>query len=332
MIDTAVSAYGRLDIMVNNAGIETRTSVLDTTEDQYEKVLAINLKSAFFGTQLAAKQMIAQGGGGRIINMTSVHEDWPMPGNTAYCLSKGGMRMLTRTAGVELGPHNICVVGVGPGAVDTPINAQTVANPAALAELNRVDPARSRGRARGDRLGGGLPRRPRGRLHHGDDDLRRRGHHAERSRTLINGRRHGDRCRDLYRRSGAAAPNSSKAVGSPSAPPGRTGDACEYAMSADAVGARSGPALRDVVLRADLQAHVERIRSSAPAEGGVPVLAADHEDLRRCGGAGLRRVAARLRPRTGQAPRSGLDRRLGRRSTRRRLRPSGMARRWRKTL
>jgi glucose 1-dehydrogenase len=140
MIDLALSAYGRLDVMVNNAGIETRTSVLDTTEDQYDKVLAINLKSAFFGTQLAAKQMIAQGGGGRIINMTSVHEDWPMAGNTAYCLSKGGMRMLTRTAGVELGPHNICVVGVGPGAVDTPINAQTVANPAALAALNKSIP------------------------------------------------------------------------------------------------------------------------------------------------------------------------------------------------
>jgi glucose 1-dehydrogenase len=140
MIDTAVSAYGRLDVMVNNAGVETRTSVLDTTEAQYEKVLAINLKSAFFGTQLAAKQMIAQGGGGRIINMTSVHEDWPMAGNTAYCLSKGGMRMLTRTAAVELGPHNICVVGVGPGAVDTPINAQTVANPAALAALNKSIP------------------------------------------------------------------------------------------------------------------------------------------------------------------------------------------------
>jgi len=140
LIDTAVSAYGRLDVMVNNAGVETRTSVLDTTEAQYEKVLAINLKSAFFGTQLAAKQMIAQGEGGRIINMTSVHEDWPMAGNTAYCLSKGGMRMLTRTAGVELGPHNICVVGVGPGAVDTPINAQTVANPAALAALNKSIP------------------------------------------------------------------------------------------------------------------------------------------------------------------------------------------------
>ncbi len=140
MVDTAVKTFGRLDVMVNNAGIETRTSVLDTTEEQYEKVLAINLKSAFFGTQLAAKQMIAQGDGGRIINMTSVHEDWPMPGNTPYCLSKGGMRMLTRTAGVELAPHNICVVGVGPGAVDTPINAQTVADPAVLATLNAAIP------------------------------------------------------------------------------------------------------------------------------------------------------------------------------------------------
>src|SRR5215472_12971504 len=69
LIDAAVSRFGRVDIMVNNAGIETRTSVLDTTEDQYEKVMAINLKSAFFGTQIAAKQMIKQGGGGRIINI-----------------------------------------------------------------------------------------------------------------------------------------------------------------------------------------------------------------------------------------------------------------------
>ncbi len=140
MIDTAVSSHGRLDVMVNNAGIETRTSVLDTTEGQFEKVIAVNLKSAFFGTQLAAKQMIAQGGGGRIINMTSVHEDWPMPNNTAYCLSKGGMRMLTRTAGVELAPYNICVVGVGPGAVNTPINAQTINDPEALAKLNSAIP------------------------------------------------------------------------------------------------------------------------------------------------------------------------------------------------
>jgi len=88
LVATAVKAFGRLDIMVNNAGMETRTSVLDTTEQQYEKVLEVNLKSAFFGTQLAARQMIKQKSGGRIINITSVHEDWPMPGNTAYCLSK----------------------------------------------------------------------------------------------------------------------------------------------------------------------------------------------------------------------------------------------------
>src|SRR6516162_1908886 len=104
LADAAVKRFGRLDIMVNNAGIETRTSVLDTSEAQYDKVMAINLRSAFFGTQIAAKQMIKQGDGGRIINITSVHEDWPMPGNTAYCLAKGGMRMLTPTAGVELAP------------------------------------------------------------------------------------------------------------------------------------------------------------------------------------------------------------------------------------
>ena len=140
LISATVKAFGRLDIMVNNAGIETRTSVLETTEQQYEKVLQVNLKSAFFGTQLAAKQMIKQGGGGRIINITSVHEDWPMPGNIAYCLSKGGMRMLTRTAGVELAPHNILVVGVGPGAVATPINLSTMQNPALMAKLDAAIP------------------------------------------------------------------------------------------------------------------------------------------------------------------------------------------------
>jgi glucose 1-dehydrogenase len=140
LVDTAVAKFGRVDIMVNNAGVETRTSVLNTTESDFDKVLSINLKSAFFGTQIAARQMIKQGGGGRIINITSVHEDWPMPGNTAYCLAKGGMRMLTRTAGVELAPHGITVVGVGPGAVATPINLSTMKDPALLAKLNAAIP------------------------------------------------------------------------------------------------------------------------------------------------------------------------------------------------
>jgi glucose 1-dehydrogenase len=140
LIETPRPALDPADSAVNNAGIETRTSVLETTEDQYDEVLAINLKSAFFGTQLAAKQMIKQGSGGRIINISSVHEDWPMPGNTAYCLAKGGMRMLTRTAGVELAPHNILVVGVGPGAVATSINLSTMKDPAKLARLEAAIP------------------------------------------------------------------------------------------------------------------------------------------------------------------------------------------------
>jgi glucose 1-dehydrogenase len=140
LIKSAVDTFGRLDVMVNNAGIETRSGILDTTEHDYEKVMAVNLKSAFFGTQLAAKQMIAQGGGGRIINISSVHEDWPMPGNIPYCLSKGGMRMLTRTAGVTLGPHGVSVVGVGPGAVATPINTSTMDDPEKMATLDAAIP------------------------------------------------------------------------------------------------------------------------------------------------------------------------------------------------
>ena len=135
-----VAKHGRLDVMINNAGIETRTSILDTTPEDYDKVLDVNLRSVFFATQFAAKQMIVQGGGGRIINISSVHEDWPMPNNTAYCCAKGGVRMLTRTAALELAPHGITVVNVGPGAVATPINDATMKNPELLSKLNAAIP------------------------------------------------------------------------------------------------------------------------------------------------------------------------------------------------
>ncbi|MGZ6734488.1 MAG: SDR family NAD(P)-dependent oxidoreductase [Nocardioides sp.] len=145
MIQKAVDAFGRLDVLVNNAGVETRTGLLETTEEDYEKVMAVNMKSAFFGSQAAAKQFVAQqeggqGSGGLIINISSVHEDWPMPGNIAYCVAKGGMRMLTRTAGVELGPHGIRMVNVAPGAVSTPINASTEADPAKMRRLDAAIP------------------------------------------------------------------------------------------------------------------------------------------------------------------------------------------------
>ena len=145
MIQKAVDTFGRLDVLVNNAGIETRTGLLETTEEEYEKVMAVNMKSAFFASQAAAKQFVAQnaggqGAGGLIINISSVHEDWPMPGNTAYCVSKGGMRMLTRTAGVELGPHGIRMVNVAPGAVSTPINASTETDPDKMRRLDAAIP------------------------------------------------------------------------------------------------------------------------------------------------------------------------------------------------
>lgn len=140
MVATAVDAYGRLDVLVNNAGIETRTSLLDTSEADFDKVVAVNMKSAFFGTQAAAKQFIAQGGGGLVINISSVHEDWPMPGNIAYCVSKGGIRMLTRTAGVELGVHDVRVINIAPGAVATPINAATEADPTKMIALDAAIP------------------------------------------------------------------------------------------------------------------------------------------------------------------------------------------------
>ena len=192
LIDAAVKEFGRLDIMVNNAGVETRTSVLDTTEAQYEKVLEINLKSAFFGTQLAAKQMIKQGGGGRIINITSVHEDWPMPGNTAVLPVEGRdahadahrrRRARRRTASL--------VVGVGPGAVATPINASTMNDPAKLKTLDAAIPLGRMAQPDGDRQRRRVSRRRRRELHHGDHRLRRRRHHAEQPRPLADDRHVG---------------------------------------------------------------------------------------------------------------------------------------------
>ena len=122
LVDTAVSTYGRLDVMVNNAGVEFGETLATLTEEKYDLLMGVNLKGAVFGSKLAAEQMRAQGDGGVIVNITSTHEDWPMPSDLAYCISKGGMRMLTRTSGVELGNDGIRVVAVGPGAINTAIN------------------------------------------------------------------------------------------------------------------------------------------------------------------------------------------------------------------
>jgi glucose 1-dehydrogenase len=140
MVQTAVDTYGRLDVLVNNAGMEDRKSLLEETEEGYDRVMAVNMKSAFFATQHAAKQFIAQGDGGLVLNISSVHEDWPMPGNLAYCISKGGMRMLARSGGVELGPHGVRIVNIAPGAVDTPINTATTSDADKLKQLDAAIP------------------------------------------------------------------------------------------------------------------------------------------------------------------------------------------------
>ena len=129
LIDAATSAFGALHVVVNNAGIEKKRAFVDYPLEDLQKILAVNLIGPFLVSQAAARQMIQQGRGGRIINISSVHEDLPMPTNAAYCASKGGLRMLTRTIAVELAEHAITVNNIGPGAVFTPIDADVEAAP-----------------------------------------------------------------------------------------------------------------------------------------------------------------------------------------------------------
>ena len=135
LIDQTVQKFGRLDIMVNNAGIEEKHPFLEMPLDVYEKVLAVNLKGPWLCCQAAAKQMVKQGQGGRIINISSVHEDLPMPTNAPYCAAKGGLRMLMRTIAVELAEHQITVNNIGPGAVDTPMDAPLKEHPELMKQL-----------------------------------------------------------------------------------------------------------------------------------------------------------------------------------------------------
>jgi glucose 1-dehydrogenase len=122
LVQKTVAAFGKLDIFVNNAGIERKIAFVDYPLDEWQKIIAINLTGPFLCAQAAAKQMILQGKGGRIINISSIHEDLPMPTNAPYCTSKGGLRMLMRTIAVELAPHQITVNNIGPGAIYTPID------------------------------------------------------------------------------------------------------------------------------------------------------------------------------------------------------------------
>ncbi len=122
LIDEAFTQLGPIDVLVNNAGIEKRAPFADVREEDYDKVLDVNLKGAFFTTQAFVRQLQVAGRPGKIIFISSVHEELPFPGFSTYCVSKGGMQLLTRDLAVELGPHGITVNAVAPGAIATEIN------------------------------------------------------------------------------------------------------------------------------------------------------------------------------------------------------------------
>jgi glucose 1-dehydrogenase len=135
MIAQTVATYGRLDVVVNNAGIEIKKPFLEVTDDEWHRVIGVNLDGVFFVTQAAARVMAKQDplpgreARGKFVNISSTHEDISFPGYTAYCASKGGLRMFTRNLSVELAPMKITINNIAPGAIATPINQATLADP-----------------------------------------------------------------------------------------------------------------------------------------------------------------------------------------------------------
>lgn len=131
MVARIVSELGRVDICVNNAGIEIKRDFLETTDDEWNRVLGVNLYGSFVVSQACAREMVKQGNGGRLIFMSSVHEDITFPGYTSYCASKGAIRMLMRNLCIELAPHGITANNIAPGAIATPINQGVLDDPVA---------------------------------------------------------------------------------------------------------------------------------------------------------------------------------------------------------
>ena len=131
----AIAKLGKLDVLVNNAGLEKHADFWDVTEADYDTVMSVNLKGVFFITQSAVRYWKESKRGGKIINISSVHEELPFPHFSSYCASKGGVKMLTRTLAVELGPLGITINSIAPGAIETPINSKLLQDPVKLKDL-----------------------------------------------------------------------------------------------------------------------------------------------------------------------------------------------------
>jgi glucose 1-dehydrogenase len=135
VVQESVEALGGLDILVNNAGVERRAPFWEVTEADYDLVLDVNLKGAFFTTQAFVQHRLAVKQPGKVINVSSVHEELPFPHFTSYCASKGGMKMVTRNLSIELAPFGITINNIAPGAIETPINKALLNDPAELKAL-----------------------------------------------------------------------------------------------------------------------------------------------------------------------------------------------------
>ena len=122
IIDAPMSRFGRIDVLVNNAGAMTKAPFLDMAFDEWRKIFTVDVDGAFLCSQIAARQMVKQGQGGRIINITSVHEHTPLPDASAYTAAKHALGGLTKAMALELVRHKILVNAVAPGAIATPMN------------------------------------------------------------------------------------------------------------------------------------------------------------------------------------------------------------------
>jgi len=140
LVANAVNTLGGLDILVCSAGLEIREPFTEVTEEHFDLVIDVNLKGTYFTVQAAVQQMIKKGQGGRLINISSIHEDIAFLNYSTYCAAKGGLRMFTREACQELAPHNITINNIAPGAVATPINTRTLQSSTLLDELKQVIP------------------------------------------------------------------------------------------------------------------------------------------------------------------------------------------------
>jgi len=135
VVTDAIAALGGLDILVNNAGIEKEAAFVDVAEHDYRTVVDVNMTGPFFSTQAFARYCRDVKLPGKVINISSVHEELPFPRYTAYCMSKGGLKMMTRNLSIELAPLGITVNNIAPGAIETPINAKLLSDPALVAPL-----------------------------------------------------------------------------------------------------------------------------------------------------------------------------------------------------